>query len=57
MAKPSMDLSTFVDKRLEGQDGGVLPEGVRVPEKKASVFMDSMDRWSQLGFKLTSARR
>ena len=30
MAKPSMDLSTFVGKLLEEQDGDVLREGVRV---------------------------
>ena len=31
MAKPRMDLSTFVGKLLEEQDGDVLREGVRVP--------------------------
>ena len=30
MAKPSMDLSAFVGKLLEEQDGDVLREGVRV---------------------------
>src|SRR5215208_6213574 len=30
MAKPRMDLSAFVGKRLEEQDGDVLREGIRV---------------------------
>ncbi len=30
MAKPRMDLSAFVDKLLEEQDGDVLREGIRV---------------------------
>ena len=30
MAKPRMDLSAFVGKLLEEQDGDVLREGVRV---------------------------
>ena len=30
MAKPRMDLSTFVGKLLEEQDGDVLREGIRV---------------------------
>lgn len=30
MAKPRMDLSAFVGKRLEEQDGDVLWEGIRV---------------------------
>ena len=30
MAKPRMDLSAFVGKLLEGQDGDVLREGIRV---------------------------
>ena len=38
MAKPRMDLSTFVGKLLEEQDGDVLREGVRV---LAQVLMDT----------------
>jgi len=30
MAKPRMDLSAFVGKLLEEQDGDVLREGIRV---------------------------
>jgi hypothetical protein len=30
MAKPRMDLSAFVGKLLEGQDGDVLRAGIRV---------------------------
>ena len=38
MAKPRMDLSTFVGKLLEEQDGDVLREGVRV---LAQALMDT----------------
>jgi len=33
MAKPGMDLTAFVGKLLEEQDGDVLSEGVRVNAK------------------------
>ena len=38
MAKPRMDLSAFVGKLLEGQNGDVLREGVRV---LAQALMES----------------
>jgi hypothetical protein len=33
MAKPRMDLSAFVGKLLEEQDGDVLREGIRVRDR------------------------
>ena len=41
MAKPRMDLSAFVGKLLEEQDGDVLREGIRV---LSQALMDRSDR-------------
>jgi len=46
MAKPRMDLSRFVGKLLEEQDGDVLREGVRVLTQAISIlrFLQQSER-------------
>ena len=59
MAKPRMDLSAFVGKLLEEQDGDVLREGIRVLSQATSSRWRScrLERSRNRGFRPICGRR
>ena len=52
MAEPSMDLTAFIGKLLEEQDGDILREGIRV---LAQALMEAGQATDQSGVQFTEA--